>query len=378
MNPGLREGVPTARQRRGVRLALVGSIALLLLAVAAFYLASRHAPPAHDEGATVVRVLGDRCEPNALTVPAGRSTFHIVNASKRAVEWEILDGVMVVEERENIAPGFTQTLSVQLAPGQYQITCGLLSNPRGTLTVTRTDASDAARAARPKLVEFVGALAEYRVFMAMHADALVADTQVLVQAVADGNMAAARQAYRSGYVHYALIEPAAGAYSDLATRMDGQAAYLERRQNDPAYLGFRRINGALAQDAPAADLAPLTQALADDARALRERLLGRTLPPDRMAAGAARTMHQLRNASTDELDAGTQRLRAQAALAGAHKVFTLLEPFVARRDAALATSIAQAFEVASTSVEDASMRNAEPVQRLADQLDRMEGVLGDG
>lgn len=372
------EGVPSARQRRRVRIALAGAVALLLLAIAAFYFASRQAHRMPEDGATVVRVLGDRCEPNALTVPAGRSTFHIVNASKRAVEWEILDGVMVVEERENIAPGFTQTLSVQLAPGQYQITCGLLSNPRGTLTVTRTDASDAARTTRPKLVEFVGALAEYRVFLATHADALVVDTQALVQAVVDGNMAAARQAYRSAYVHYALIEPAAGAYSDLAARMDGQAAYLKRRQNDPAYLGLRRINSALAQDAPAADLAPLTLALADDARALRERLLGSTLPPDRMAAGAARTMHQLLNASTDELDAGTQRARTQAALAGARKVFTLLEPFLARRDAALAASIAQAFDAASVSVEDASMRNAELLHRLADQLDRMVGVLGDG
>ncbi|MDA4832745.1 cupredoxin domain-containing protein, partial [Enterobacter hormaechei] len=86
--------------------------------------------------------------------------FNIVNKSDRALEWEILDGVMVLEERENIVPGFTQTFTAKLNPGTYQITCGLLNNPRGTLTVTPSAEADAA-AARPALVAFVGPLAEY-------------------------------------------------------------------------------------------------------------------------------------------------------------------------------------------------------------------------
>ena len=30
---------------------------------------------------------------------------------------------MVVDERENIAPGFSQTLTVKLQPGEFDITC---------------------------------------------------------------------------------------------------------------------------------------------------------------------------------------------------------------------------------------------------------------
>ena len=76
-------------------------------------------------------IAGKVCEPNALIVPAGRATFRIVNQSDRAVEWEILDGVMVVAERENIAPGISQTLTAKLVPGTYEITCGLLEqSPR--------------------------------------------------------------------------------------------------------------------------------------------------------------------------------------------------------------------------------------------------------
>jgi iron uptake system component EfeO len=52
-------------------------------------------------------VTGSACEPNELSVVSGQATFSIHNASSRPLEWEILDGVMVVYERENIAPGLT-------------------------------------------------------------------------------------------------------------------------------------------------------------------------------------------------------------------------------------------------------------------------------
>ena len=55
-----------------------------------------------------VTVNDKQCEPMTLTVNSGKTQFIIQNHSQKALEWEILKGVMVVEERENIAPGFTQ------------------------------------------------------------------------------------------------------------------------------------------------------------------------------------------------------------------------------------------------------------------------------
>ena len=141
----LPEPQPTVGARRLLlNVAVAASATLALLGAAAFYYAARHAHHAQaDAGEVLVKVLANGCEPNALRVPAGSVRFRILNQSDRAVEWEILDGVMVVEERENIAPGMTQALSAYLNPGDYQITCGLLSNPRGSLHV---DASAAALA----------------------------------------------------------------------------------------------------------------------------------------------------------------------------------------------------------------------------------------
>lgn len=155
--------------RRRMQLALAGAGLLVLLSGAAFYYATvtaRNRAPAADE--LTITIADRACEPNRLSVPAGRRTFRIVNRSDRAVEWEILDGVMVVAERENIAPGITQTLTAKLSPGQYEITCGLLSNPRGILVVTDS-AEAAAEAARPSLLAYIGPLAEYQLYLTLEA-----------------------------------------------------------------------------------------------------------------------------------------------------------------------------------------------------------------
>ena len=110
------------------------TFAVTTVAIVAASLACAPARAADNE--PVAMTITDKgCEPAALTVNPGKTVFKIKNASKRAIEWEILQGYMVVEERENIIPGFVQNLTATLQPGDYGMTCGLLSNPKGTLTV---------------------------------------------------------------------------------------------------------------------------------------------------------------------------------------------------------------------------------------------------
>ena len=97
--------------------------------------AGKPAAPNAD-GSVNIAVNDSACEPMELTVPSGKTTFNIKNNSGRKLEWEILEGVMVVDERENIAPGLSDKMTVTLLPGTYEMTCGLLTNPRGKLIVT--------------------------------------------------------------------------------------------------------------------------------------------------------------------------------------------------------------------------------------------------
>src|SRR5882757_8116351 len=87
-----------------MKLAILGAAVLVIVAGVAFYVASQAAKRTASgtaENALTVTITDATCDPNEITVPAGRATFEIVNKSSRTVEWEILDGVYVVEEREN-------------------------------------------------------------------------------------------------------------------------------------------------------------------------------------------------------------------------------------------------------------------------------------
>lgn len=97
------------------------------------------------------------CQPNAIAVQAGRTTFLIQNNRKSEGEWEILNQEeFVVAEREHIPPGVAATMTANLDSGVYEMVCGLLSSPMGVLTVAATDAAPA----KPSAMELVGPLAE--------------------------------------------------------------------------------------------------------------------------------------------------------------------------------------------------------------------------
>ena len=96
--------------------------------------ASSAAPSA---GRVAVSVSEGGCSPAAITVPSGATTFVVTNAGTETGEFEIiLADTRVVDEVENIVPGFVVNMTTRLDGGTYQMLCGRLQSPRGTLTVT--------------------------------------------------------------------------------------------------------------------------------------------------------------------------------------------------------------------------------------------------
>ena len=320
------------RSKRLLWLGAAGAALLMVAGGVSFYLASQRAGSQMPDDAVTVTLRDGVCEPNALTVPAGRSNFRIVNATDRAVEWEILDGVMVVEERENIAPGLAQTLGARLKAGQYAITCGLLGNPRGTLTVTPAAAS--GEGARPALVAFVGPLADYQVFLALQGNALVKGAAALDAAIQAGDIEAARGLYTAARLPYARIEPVASRFADLDNALDGVAAYWEQREDDPAFTGFHRIEYGLFAKGSLDGLRPVSARLVADATQLKDRLRSLRLAPEDLATGAARAVAALgtnRVPGGENLYAKTDLADFEAEMAGVRKIVTLLSPVAAAR-----------------------------------------------
>ena len=69
-------------------------------------------------GAINIAVNDKACEPMELTVPSGQVVFNIKNNSSRKLEWEILKGVMVVDDRYPTAGRIRNDLRLPQQPAR--------------------------------------------------------------------------------------------------------------------------------------------------------------------------------------------------------------------------------------------------------------------
>lgn len=383
---------------RALRWAVAGSVIVMIAAGGLFYYASQLAAAkrkVHGNEVTVT-IHPHSCEPNALTVPAGFNSFRIVNASERAVEWEILDGVLVVEERENIAPGLSQVINATLAPGDYAITCGLLSNPRGTLHVTPTAASEASARARPAMVAFIGPLSEFRVYLSSQGNALIKAIDALSQAIATGDLAQAQALYVPAREAYQRLAPAAQRLAKLDNSINARADYFEKREQDPGFIGFHRLEYGLFEQRSTQGLTPIAQQLQANSVLLKQQLLAQSLPPEQLVSIVARTLHNLadtRAGSGEEERYSHIDLNGFAAnLQVTHKVVDLLRPLLTKNNADLLRTIddasaaldaeldglktAQGFNTYDTVNAGQRQQISHKAKALADALDGIDPALG--
>ena len=205
--------------------------------------AASGASSANADGTVNVGVNDTACEPMELTVPSGQVVFNIKNNSGRKLEWEILKGVMVVDERENIAPGLSDKMTVTLLPGEYEMTCGLLTNPRGKLVVTDSGFKDTGNEA--DLEKLAKPLADYKVYVQGEAKELVAKTKAFTDAVKAGDIEKAKSQFAAARTHYERIEPIAELFNELDPAIDAREDDFKDKTEDAAFTGFHRIEHAL-------------------------------------------------------------------------------------------------------------------------------------
>src|SRR5262245_15932686 len=93
--------------------------------------------PSGSGASLAMGVSESGCDPTALTAQAGQVVFVITNNGTDVAEFEVIGpDAKVLDEAENIVPGFVVNLSTRLDGGTYELVCGNLSAPRGTLTVS--------------------------------------------------------------------------------------------------------------------------------------------------------------------------------------------------------------------------------------------------
>ncbi|MBW7984741.1 iron uptake system protein EfeO [Enterobacillus tribolii] len=365
---------------------------LALFAAPAFFALPFSAVAADDLPQVKISVNDKQCDPMTLNLTAGKTRFTIHNDSQKGLEWEILKGVMVVEERENIAPGFTQKMTATLEPGEYDMTCGLLSNPKGKIIVT---AAGETKSAKPDALSLVGPIADYKVYVIQEVSQLVEQTRAFTTAVKKGELAQAQNLYAPARRHYERIEPIAELFSDLDARIDAREDDFEQKAQDPHFTGFHRLEKALFGDKSTAGMDKMADGLMNDVLDLQKRIGMLTFPPSKVVGGAAGLIEEVaasKISGEEDRYSRTDLWDFQANVDGAQKIVDLLRPLLEKANPALLGKIDVNFKKVDgvlakyrtktgfepyDKLSDAD-RNAMkgPITALAEDLSQLRGVLG--
>ena len=359
--------------------------------------------PAAASGASAVAVNADgsvniavndaACEPMALTVPSGQTVFNIQNNSGRKLEWEILQGVMVVDERENIAPGLADKMTVTLLPGEYEMTCGLLTNPRGKLTVS--DSGFKPTESQADMAKLEKPLAEYKAYVQAEAKDLVAKTTEFTAAVKAGNIDKAKSLFAATRYHYERIEPIAELFNELDPAIDAREDDFKQGPKDPAFTGFHRIEYALWVENSTAGVNEIADKLLADVKTLQQEIDVLSFPPNKVVGGAAVLVEEVAGSKIsgeEDRYSHTDLRDFQANIEGAQKIVDLFRPLIAEKNQALLDKTdanfktvndilakyktANGFETYDKLTEADRKALQAPINALAEDLAQLRGTLG--
>lgn len=196
------------------------------------------------------------CEVSAAAATSGTLRFDVTNSSSDITEFYLLasDGLRIVGEVENIAPGASRTLTVVAQPGEYFTLCkpGMVGDGVGRAAFSVT--GDAVAATGDDAEQKQQAVTLYAAFVKDQVEQLVPAVDAFVAAYESGDDATARSLYPTTRAFYERIEPVAESLGDLDPRIDFRE--VDAVADGLDWTGFHRIEKDLwvpAQDALNAD-----------------------------------------------------------------------------------------------------------------------------
>ncbi|KAA0269266.1 MAG: iron uptake system protein EfeO [Acidobacteria bacterium] len=294
-----------------------------------------------DAQRVAVTITDDGCDPTDLEATAGPATFEVENVDSAINnEFEVLDGALILGERENVTPGLSGEVSVNLDPGTYDIVCGNPGNrePTGKLVVS---GERQAATTDPRLRE---AADEYAEWVDGEAEELVRRTGAFVAAIEAGDVGEAKELYEHTRIPYERIEPVAESFGGLDPAID--ARINDIAQGDE-WTGFHPLEKALWIDGRIGEREKATaRRLMTDVERLRRLTAENTYDPVQLANGAVELLNEVsltKITGEEERYSHTDLTDFKANIDGAREAFVLLAPALREIDPDLATEIEERF-----------------------------------
>ncbi len=240
-------------------------LAVALIAAAALTGCVKNADDDAASAKLTVSSTADACEVSADSADSGNVTFDVTNDGDKVTEFYLLgdDGLRIIGEVENIAPGTSRDLTLQAQPGDYFTVCkpGMVGEGIGKTEFTVS--GDATEVSADDQEAIDAAVASYTAYTKNQVAELVTGVRAFVDAYEAGDDDTARALFGQTRVNYERIEPTAAQFGDLDPQIDYRKPGAEAEGLD--FTGFHRIEMDLWLDQarenyPGEDLQPLDQA----------------------------------------------------------------------------------------------------------------------
>ena len=236
---------------------------------------------ATNGGPIAVKATDTVCEVGDTEIDAGQVTFKVTNTGSKVNEFYVYAaGDRVMGEVENIAPGLSRELRVELTAGTYETACkpGMSGRGiRGALKVSGTAATVAPDAALTQAAE------SYQRYVRSQTAALLTKTEEFVSAVKANDVAKAKALYPVARTYWERIEPVAESFGDLDPKIDGREEVVEEGME---FTGFHRIEKDLWTTGDVSSDGPIADRLLVDVKAIVAKADAEKLTPLQLANGA--------------------------------------------------------------------------------------------
>jgi iron uptake system component EfeO len=266
----------------------------------------------------------------------GWHTFEITNDADYGAEIDLTNPAngAVYDELQNIGPGTTAPMSLDVGSGRYAFVCEVEEfDPVTGPTVTVSGHAAGISAVLPITYDDLYPLAkEYAKYTEAGLTVLARQTTTLAADVRAGKLAAAKREWLTAHLQYETLGAAYDAFGNYDTEIDGRADAVG--VSSPRWTGFYRLEYGLWHGQSVPELTSVADTLNTNTHQLLAWWPGQQIP---LIDVGLRTHEILENAlefqltGHDDYGSGTTLATTLANIRGTRYLLSLLHPLLAPR-----------------------------------------------
>ena len=268
----------------------------------------------------------------------GPQTLKLYNGAAAGAEVDLIDPAngAIYAEVDDIGPGTTAPMQVDLGSGSYALRCLIEDDDPLTGPVVRIGGHAKGQPAVLPITSFdlIAPAKEYHGYVTAGLVKLVVQTRTLVSNIRSGNLAAARAAWLPAHLTYERLGAAYGTFGDFDDEIDGRADGLVGGVHSAQFTGFYRLEYGLWHGQTARQLTGSADQLLHDVLRLQKAFPGLQLA---LLDIGLRTHEIMENAlqfqlsGHDDYGSGTTLATTLANITGTEELLTILHPLLAPR-----------------------------------------------